>query len=83
MSSNFIDLFTCFLMNLAKGLSINQLLVLLIFDTVFYFIYFCSYLYDFFPSTDFCFFVLFLFTLGVGLGCLFEMVRGLLAVQET
>ena len=56
--SNFVDLILlCFLMSLAKGFSIlfifskNQPLVLLIF--YFFFIYFCSNLYDFFPSTNF------------------------------
>ena len=51
-----------FLLSLANGLSIlfifskNQLLVLLIFAIVFFVsIYFCSDLYDFFPSTNFGF----------------------------
>ena len=67
-------------MSLAKGLSIlfifskNQPLVLLIF--YFFFIYFCSDLYDFFPSTNFgvFFLLLFLVVLGVKLGCLFDVI---------
>ena len=61
--SNFVDLILLFfLMSLAKGLTIllifskNQLLVLLIF-TIVSFISFCSDLYDFFPSTNFVFFL--------------------------
>ena len=81
--SNFVDLILLFsLMSLAKGLSIlfifskNQRLVLLIFTFVSFFsIYFCSDLYDFFPSTNFGFLFVLLFpvVLGVKLGCLFNV----------
>ena len=81
--SNFVYLILLlfFLMTLAEGLSIlfifskNQLFVWLIFTIVyFFFIYFCSDLYDFFLSTNFGDFVLlFPVVLGVKLGCLFDV----------
>ena len=81
--SNFIDLILLsffFLMSLANGLFIlfifskNQLLVFLIFATVsfFFLIYFSSDFYDFFPSTNFGV-LLFLVTVDVKLGCLFDV----------
>jgi len=63
-------------MNLAKGLSVlfifskNQLLVLFIFTIVsFYFCfrYFCSDLYDLFPSTNFGIFLVLLFPVVSGM----------------
>ena len=79
---NFI-LFSFFLMILAEGFSIliifskKQLLVLLIFIYYcffhFSFIYFCSNLYDSFPSTDFAVLLLLPVALGVELGSLFAV----------
>ena len=72
--SKFVDLIllSLFLMSLAKGLSVlfifskNRVLVLLTVTIVshFFFSFFCSYLYDFFPSTNFGIFLFFFFQLS-------------------
>ena len=61
-------------MSLAKGLSILFIFLVLLIFTVVSFIYFCSDLYDVFPSANLGDFVLlFPVVLGVKLGCVFDV----------